>query len=165
MQPNNEHLIRTKNVLFKMYLKCYFKIQHCHVSMIWEDIEKYDINHERFKTICKVRASKAACKKDQKIKDVMVWTSRTTQQFWKCFPSHMSLCTWLSIFYFLQRTNQAPLKMLSLPHRISCSYQVGDKTSVVIKLPWFSTPQLYLFQYMLSNPKTIFRYKNFLTHC
>lgn len=34
--------------------------------MIWGSTRRHNIHHERFKTICKVKASKAACKKDKK---------------------------------------------------------------------------------------------------
>lgn len=94
----------------------------------------------------------------KKIKDAVVWTSRTTQQFWKCFLSQrfftVSLCSWLNIFYFLQSINQPQVKMMSLPHRIPCSYQVRGKTKVV----WSNYPDSQLhsciyFNIYYQNPK------------
>lgn len=112
--------------------------------MTWENTKRRDINHEKLKTICKVKASKAACNREKKIKDVIIWTSRITQQFWKCFLSQrfytVSLCIWLNIFYFLQRTNQPQVKMMSLPQRIPCSYQVRGKTKVL----WSNYPASWL---------------------
>lgn len=94
----------------------------------------------------------------KKIKDVVVWTSRTTQQLWKCFLSQrfctVSLCIWLKIFYFLQSINQPQVKMMSLPHRIPCSYQVRGKTKVL----WSNYPDSQLhsciyFNIYYQNPK------------